>query len=702
MLKLSLIAVISGVLVVLSSAPYDQWYIAYFAYVPLFISVNNLKPVNQGMLYALCCTVIATNWWHSTIIFSAMFFILIVSILCLSFFAWAYLTASIRKFKKNPFIELFLPAIIWVGIERILSSEIIGIPCNIGISQSIAPMFIQSASLFGIYTTSFLLVLINTALAMFCIACKNKFKVSGRYKAAITTGFLIIIINILYGYIDIRQLNKIENPIKIALVQPVIETDMYLNGWRDPDTRHLVKSILDEVTNLAVKTKPDILVWPEGGNGYYNMRIEELRNKLYKTAIDNNTDLLISTNDLSVDGKKYNSIFSISKNGRLKGRYDKIHLIPGAEDSYTPGQDFNPIETSFGLVGPAICYESNFPSPFRKVTDSGAQLLVVSTSDAAFKKTSLTINHTRTAVFRAIENNRWVVHASNTGPSVIVSPVGEIVAIKKFYSRGFLSANVEFIDDKTIFTRYGYYIPIMFSIIVFVFIWFRFLEAIKFQRNKFKLNSMLLGINKEQSEIEQDLKLVLGKALRVYLPYTLIHCLFLIFIIAASVTIVYRQIKPDVTINKVYSDFISPLDTLHPDKVTLKFIQAKKNTCGPAVLAYIFTYFGKETLEEDIIKQVTVTDKGTSMLQLKQVAINNGFRANGFKESYTALMDEPLPVIAYINDDHYVVVNKITSSEIFLFDPAVGHVKVSRQVFEQSWNGYILLVRMQPIKDIIM
>ena len=61
-------------------------------------------------------------------------------------------------------------------------------------------------------------------------------------------------------------------------------------------------------------------------------------------------------------------------------------------------------------------------------------------------------------------------------------------------------------------------------------------------------------------------------------------------------------------------------------------------------------------------------------------------------------MQEPLPVIAYINDSHYVVVNKVTSSNIYLFDPLLGHVLVSRKVFEKGWNGYILLVNMKKIK----
>jgi ABC-type bacteriocin/lantibiotic exporter with double-glycine peptidase domain len=70
----------------------------------------------------------------------------------------------------------------------------------------------------------------------------------------------------------------------------------------------------------------------------------------------------------------------------------------------------------------------------------------------------------------------------------------------------------------------------------------------------------------------------------------------------------------------------------------------------------------------------------------------------GVKASFGALLLEPLPAIAYINDSHYVVVNEVTPSAVYVFDTAIGHVKLSRQTFEQAWKGYLLLIRMRQIK----
>ncbi len=694
-----LVAIMSGLLMALSSAPFDQWYLSYIAFVPLFLVTKNVSSHKQGLAFALACTVIAANWWHSSIIFSSLFFILILFILGFAFYIWALLSAQFKTEKSHPIVTLFMPAIIWVGLERILSSELVGIPCNIGITQTSQTVFIQSADLFGIYTTSFLLILSNTAIALLIgLLLDKKIKINFQQHKqpiiALSSVVIIMIANLIYGIQQVLQNNEINDDskvIKVVLIQPIISSNLYANSWRNPESRLFVRNTLTQLTNDALTEKPDLLVWPEGGNGYLNMRIKKLRDELYNIARDNNTDLLISSNDLDTQGRKYNTLFSISRQGQFLDRYNKVMLIPGAEDSYTAGTEFHPIRSSFGEIGPSICYESNFPSPLRKQTSKGAELLVVSTSDAPFKKTSLTINHTRTAIFRAIENNRWVVHASNTGPSVIVSPEGRITAAAQFYQRGYISGNVKYIKEKSIFTSFGYLIPILLSVIVIALILIAVYKAMK-QHKELKKSLMKLNLNK-----------LTKRFITHYLPLTLLHSVFLSLLILTSIVIVSRMVpeSKNSTVVDIVNDFFEPLDKRAPDKVADKFLQASSNTCGPAVLAYLFSFYGHEISETELLPDMTVTQKGSTMLELKNTAIKHGFKAKGVRESYAALMREPLPVIAYINDSHYVVVNKITTSTIYLFDPLLGHVKVARSVFESEWKGFILLVNMQEIKKTI-
>jgi apolipoprotein N-acyltransferase len=689
-------ALLSGLLVVLSSAPYDMWYLAYIAYVPLFFYYREQSPATQGTAYALCCSLIAANWWHSTIIFSFWFFVLIVGILCLSFFLWGYLCAANRYIHRYPLAALLLPAVIWVGIERILSSELVGIPCNVGISQWGQPVLIQSASLFGIYATSFLIVMANSlAVLLIDVVRTGKWR-DGQNILAVASGILLLAGNTAMGLEVVSSRTEPKLPVKVTVIQPVISTDMYLNSWRSPETRSEVKRILGRLTEEAVKAGADIVAWPEGGNGFYNFRIDSLRDQLYRTARQYETDLLISSNDLDESGRKFNSVFSVSQRGELLGRYDKVLLIPGPEDSYTAGTGFNTISSSFGKVGSSICYESNFPSPLRKSTANGAELLFVSTSDAAFKKTALTVNHTRTASFRAVENNRWVVHASNTGPSVIVAPTGEVVARSGMYARGVVAGQVEMLSEKTVFTRYGYWLPVVCAFVTVV-LSLGVLPGIKHVAAGLseKMGSLAAA---DEEAIASGLKRRARNLVFGHLPRWILLAALLVSIVAAGIAVMSVRVGGGGDLAGAFTDFLAPLDTFVKDNVSNRFMQARQNTCGPAVVAYVATFFGKELRENDVVEKVKMTEKGTSMLELRNALTGYGFEATGIKASYGALLQEPLPVIAYINDDHYVVVNEVTKTSVFVFDPAIGHVKLGRAVFEQAWKGYLLRVRMKPIK----
>jgi nitrilase len=126
-------------------------------------------------------------------------------------------------------------------------------------------------------------------------------------------------------------------------------------------------------------------------------------------------------------------------------RYDKTHLfdvaLPGAEERYEesatiePGTEPVVVDSPFGRLGIAVCYDLRFPELVRHMVDSGVELLAV---PAAF--TAMTGKaHWETLVrARAIENLVYVVAAAQGGyhlsgrethgHSMIVDPWGAILA----------------------------------------------------------------------------------------------------------------------------------------------------------------------------------------------------------------------------------------------------------------------------------
>ncbi|HHQ14081.1 MAG TPA: carbon-nitrogen hydrolase family protein [Chromatiales bacterium] len=131
--------------------------------------------------------------------------------------------------------------------------------------------------------------------------------------------------------------------------------------------------------------------------------------------------------------------------GRRVARYDKIHLfdvnVPGAGERYresantAPGRSAATVETPWGRLGLAVCYDLRFPELFRKLVADGADLFVV---PAAFTHATGSAHWEVLLRARAIENLCYVVAAAQTGHhpggrrtwghSMVIGPWGEVLA----------------------------------------------------------------------------------------------------------------------------------------------------------------------------------------------------------------------------------------------------------------------------------
>jgi len=130
--------------------------------------------------------------------------------------------------------------------------------------------------------------------------------------------------------------------------------------------------------------------------------------------------------------------------GDRVARYDKIHLfdvsVPGAEERYEessaiePGDATRVIDSPFGRLGIAICYDLRFPEQFRQMLDDGMELVAI---PAAFTAITGKAHWEPLVRARAIENLIYVAAAAQGGyhingrethgHSMIVDPWGTIL-----------------------------------------------------------------------------------------------------------------------------------------------------------------------------------------------------------------------------------------------------------------------------------
>lgn len=144
------------------------------------------------------------------------------------------------------------------------------------------------------------------------------------------------------------------------------------------------------------------------------------------------------------EGKSHGACFLVADDGRIKARYDKIHLFDvdlGNGDVYRESDFIHPghapvvAETPFGLLGLTVCYDLRFPELYRQLTAQGATLLAV---PAAFTLTTGKDHWELLLRARAVENFAYILAADQWGRhpggrqtyghSMVVEPWGTVEA----------------------------------------------------------------------------------------------------------------------------------------------------------------------------------------------------------------------------------------------------------------------------------
>jgi predicted amidohydrolase len=143
-------------------------------------------------------------------------------------------------------------------------------------------------------------------------------------------------------------------------------------------------------------------------------------------------------------GKARNTSLLFAPNGRIIGRYSKVHLfdidLPGRvtskeSDWIAPGTSTVTTGTPLGRIGQAICYDLRFPELFRRLSVDGAEVIVV---PSAFTHTTGRDHWEVLVRARAIENQCFVLAPNQCGEpaigmrtfghSLIVDPWGRMLA----------------------------------------------------------------------------------------------------------------------------------------------------------------------------------------------------------------------------------------------------------------------------------
>lgn len=110
--------------------------------------------------------------------------------------------------------------------------------------------------------------------------------------------------------------------------------------------------------------------------------------------------------------------------------------------------------------------------------------------------------------------------------------------------------------------------------------------------------------------------------------------------------------------------------------------------CGPACLKMIFRFYGKTMTLSGIRNLVNTHRAGSTLAGISQAAEKLGMEAYGVKLNSEALKQQTQgPCILFWNNNHFVVLYKISRNYFYISDPAIGKLKYRKEDFLRHWTG---------------
>lgn len=118
--------------------------------------------------------------------------------------------------------------------------------------------------------------------------------------------------------------------------------------------------------------------------------------------------------------------------------------------------------------------------------------------------------------------------------------------------------------------------------------------------------------------------------------------------------------------------------------------------CGPECLAEMLHRRGQSANVHALANEMGTSAEGTTLAAMAEAAKKHGLTGQGVELTAKGLADQKLPIVALLGSGHFVLVEKLSSTQVQVWDPdANGPGKGSRQDYsltdwQQQWQGIAL------------
>jgi apolipoprotein N-acyltransferase len=415
-MKLVLVALSGGALLYLALGLNDMWFLTGFALVPILWLAYTNVPLWQLM-------VAAVSVWLAGQIYAFQCYASVSPLLILSAllpltiaFPLALVFSRIAQRRASALATLLAFPACWTAFEFLYGLVAPnGSYGSLAYSQVSAPLLIQSASLFGMYSITFLICLFANALAM-------ALHPSLRSSRLLALGLSICALAVVFGWARLSR----PQPGGVT-VGAFVDEGAVLTTYRS-DTLVSAVEVSTAYAN-AIRQAADqgvqFAVTSEGGIEARREWRDAILAPLLAVTQQTGVQIIAGVGEVRPPA---DLAFALQPNSDLR-IYAKRHLVPFLETEFTPGH-------SSGWLGEGrameICKDMDFPRTILADAQYGIRLMGVPAGD--FGKDAWL--HARMAIMRGVENGFAIVRAANEGLLTASDAEGRVIAQKHSASSG--------------------------------------------------------------------------------------------------------------------------------------------------------------------------------------------------------------------------------------------------------------------------
>ena len=503
----------SGLLLALAFSTHATGWLVWFALVPWFyVLYRRPLSLRQTLLYSwffgMGFSIGTLHWlkelhpltWLPGVTESSSLMIVYGGIWGISLVVslWSVLLGAILHFlKPTGYLRILYPALLWMFIEQGQALGDISLPwARLAMSQYQNLWLLQIIPHTGQLVISGLIVAFNAAILCFLLdfVPDPKPKPYWHYQGFRALMFVATLIsaNLYYGHYVLSSQPEVEIVGKedyfLAVVQGNIPQGQ---KWSTADEYwkniNEIEAIYEDLSRQVLKRKerkqPGLLIWPESALPVVLRKIPMYQEHFKDLARRGNIHFLSGIFDQPEQDQIYNGAVLVEPNGKMDQWYYKRQLVPFGE--YFPYRKtldsiplvgalvnkINPMhsdtekgkspalfQTALGKIGTLICFESVYPKVARESALAGADVLVIITNDGWYRDAIALYQHLGHAVLRALENNRYVLRAGNTGISAFIDNHGRIIQQSLPMEAIALSQELPkeaFDNPQSLYTHYG-------------------------------------------------------------------------------------------------------------------------------------------------------------------------------------------------------------------------------------------------------